>query len=128
MKIKPIIIIYAFLLLFGGRSFAQRIYLDKSLLVGKWKLIKVFDKKSNEIELSECAKKEYIEFKNSVMTNISYRNYKSNCSAEKTICNYKIEDTMIDMSSISCFNFISLNGELLIVEISGISMSFRKGN
>ncbi len=128
MKIKPAFIIYIFLLLFGGRSFAQRVYLEKSLLVGKWKLVKVFNEKNNEIELSECAKKEYIEFKNSVITNVSYRTQKNNCSVEKTICNYKVEGEMIDMSSISCFNFISLNEKLLTVKISGINMSFRKEN
>ncbi len=126
MKIKPIIIIYIFLLLFGGRCLAQQIYLDTSLLVGKWKLVKIFDKKNNEIELSDCAKKEYIEFKNSIITNVSYRTYKNNCNAEKKICNYKAEDKMIDMNSISCFNFVSLNEELLTLEISGINMSFQK--
>lgn len=128
MKINPTITIYIIFLLFGGKAFSQKFYLDKSLLSGKWQLVKVVDKNNNEIELSECARKEYIEFKNSVITNVSYRTYKNICNAEKTICNYTTEDNIIDMSSISCFKFISLKEKLLTVQISGINMSFRKEN
>ena len=130
------IIINIFLLLFCGRSFSQSFYervprsfYDKSLLVGKWKLIKVIDENNKEIELSECAKKEYIEFKNSSITNVSYIERNNTCHAEKHICSYLDHDkTFFELTAISCFKFTSLNKSLLTVRISGMNMIFEKEN
>jgi hypothetical protein len=90
---------------------------DKNLLKGKWKLIKYTEKdvEHEALNLSDCAQRNYLEFKDSILIKTIHTDYPKPCL--KTVLSYRLFGlNLIEKNRGPSMKIISLNDSLLVIK------------
>lgn len=130
-KLKHVLILTLIIFLWNnnpGSSQNSQFGINKTLIVGKWNLVKSIDN-GVETNLSVCDKKNYLEFKDaqdSQVLKITYRIHRKSCSKEIENGCYELNKNEISSGLLGRLDILTLNDTILTVKSSWQTRTYRK--